>query len=248
MLPTVAVQTECRVTPPPNHRFRDWRRSDGTTNPPSDDWTTAKRKRAAELLAAADWNELAPRLGEHAALSIRSVFRSRVGPNGAAPGGRTPLDFVDDVVTKFFHALDDRGPSKQATGRAPRGMRRWDPDKRPLLHALCDAIDSEILNHSFQIARRKTHHALLQHEPPIQWNPAPADLLLQHAEDRAAWLAELSARPLAQAIVRSILDSGIFQPAELAVALGVTQSVVYNEMKWLRRWGEPIHRRYRARK
>ena len=224
----------------------------GRTNVP--DWSDAKRRRAIEEIRTADWTALAVRLTAYALRQIKIVFGWQVGSDGSAPGGRSPDGFVNEAVRKFLEGLDETGGGAAASGgRARRGTRAWDPDERPLFEALCYAIKSEIRNHAGELRRKDRKHRMMQREykkgDPLQrlsWGPsaalAPEDPL-EHEAERATWLEAVADRPLAQEIVRLMIDEEISDPADLAPILGVDREAVYEEKRWLRRRVREIFRK-----
>jgi DNA-directed RNA polymerase specialized sigma24 family protein len=62
----------------------------------------------------------------------------------------------------------------------------------------------------------------------------PADILLEHEDERREWLEALAKRPLAQRIVMVMMDENVSKPAELAKILGEPPARIYKALDWLR--------------
>jgi len=198
---------------------------------PEDDRSAAKRQRAIEQIATADWKALRLRLAKFAGRYLREVF-----PRGT-PRDKTAMIYVHDAICKVLegvHALE-RG----------EGQRKWDPDTHTLFGTLCFVIVSDIDNDKEQQARQQR---LLKAEQSttgltLPNTPAPPHIAAEYAEQRKYWLNAFAGRPLAQEIARVVMEEGAYTPRDLSIRLGVERKVIYNEVKRMKERGRTIRKK-----
>lgn len=194
-----------------------------------DEGSAAKRKRAIEQIATADWEALRLRLAKFAGRYLRGAF-----PRGA-PGGKTAMLYVHDAIWKVLEGVHATDPLKST-----ESQRQWDPDTHSLFGTLCFGIASDINNdveqHNRQQRLLKADQSTIGMTLPNP--PTPPHIAAEDSEERQGWLNAFADRPLAREIARVAMDEGIYTARELAARLGVERKVVYNEKKRMKERAE----------
>lgn len=197
----------------------------------------------SKLLQQADWGRIGKGLLAFTVNRIRNYdwFRS----DSALPQGKTADDIVQEVILKTID-----------------GTRNWDPDKGPLEPWLRDQVKSIVDALSKSAAHRHTEYLsnddkqsgdYLSSEKSVASDLfgsvlSPEDEIIRRDDEKAAdesinaLLEKVDKEPELVEIITTILECDSDKPREIAMALSVSVTEIYNRIKRLRRFAQKVAR------